>query len=305
MGITLDELRKKAQKQIKKKNYLGYFQKFNAGNVPLNNAMFNSIMDTSDSEVAGDISGVGEADGGVGMVGGAMGEDLEIKKEEKQIPEEEETVTFYYTSKNESPDDAWYQVETDKVVVGKEDVIQALLALLRYTEYFAYMDDSEFEQAVRNHWRELKDEYYEELFNLFNQNMVEPEEENFTDEFYDDNVVFDYESEEEPDSEFTSTEFEDIDSEDPTFTPNYDNISKYDLIEDFDIVAFDKLLISESSLDAMPVTISPYSLPSNILIIVKFDFITISPLFVIRFNYKGSQRIVPNNTIATSTQCIV
>ena len=241
MGITLDELRKKAQKQIKKKNYLGYFQKFNAGNVPLNNAIFNSIMDTSDSEAAGDILGVGEADGGIGMVGGAMGEDLKIKKEGNQIPEEE-TVTFYYTSKNENPDNTWYQVETDKVTVGKEDVIQALLNLLKYTEDFAYMDDSEFEQIVRNHWRELKDKYYEELFTLFHKNVIDSEEENFTDEFYDDNVNFDYEDEEEPDVEFTSTEFENIDSDDPTFESKYDPISKYDLEEDYYDVDFDDLL---------------------------------------------------------------
>ena len=195
MGITLDELRKKAQKQIKKKNYLGYFQKFNAGNVPLNNTIFNSIMDTSDSEAAGDISGIGEADGGIGMVGGAMGEDLEIKKEGNQEVPEEEIVTFHYVKDDEDPNDNWYHVETSEVTVLKEDVIQALLNLLRYTEEFAYMDDSEFEQVVRAHWRELKDEYYEELFNLFNQDIEDVDSEDFTDEFYDDNISFDYKSE--------------------------------------------------------------------------------------------------------------
>ena len=243
MGITLDELRKKAQKQIKKKNYLGYFQKFNAGNVPLNNAIFNSIMDTSDSDAVGDISGVGEADGGIGMVGGAMGEDLEVKKVDTQEMPEEETVTFHYTSKDENPNDKWYEVKTSTVTVPKEDVIQALLNLLRYTEEFAYMDDSDFESTVRKYWRELKDEYYEELFNLFNQNMEDVAPENFTDEFYDDDVIsFNYEDEEEPDAEFTSTEFEDIDSDDPTFESKYDPISKYDLEEDYYDVDFDALL---------------------------------------------------------------
>ena len=243
MGITLDELRKKAQKQIKKKNYLGYFQKFNAGNVPLNNVIFNSIMDTSDSDAVGDISGVGEADGGIGMVGGAMGEDLEVKKVDTQeMPEKEETVTFHYTSKDENPNDKWYEVKTSTVTVPKEDVIQALLNLLRYTEEFAYMDDSDFESTVRKYWKELKDEYYEELFNLFNQNMEDVEPEDFTNEFYDDNISFDYEDEEEPDVEFTSTEFEDIDSDDPTFESKYDPISKYDLEEDYYDVDFDDLL---------------------------------------------------------------
>ena len=243
MGITLDELRKKAQKQIKKKNYLGYFQKFNAGNVPLNNVIFNSIMDTSDSDAVGDISGVGEADGGIGMVGGAMGEDLEVKKVDTQEMPEEEIVTFHYTSKDENSNDKWYEVETSTVTVPKEDVIQALLNLLRYTEEFAYMDDSDFESTVRKYWKELKDEYYEELFNLFNQNMEDVAPENFTDEFYDDDVIsFNYEDEEEPDAEFTSTEFEDIDSDDPTFESRYDPISKYDLEEDYYDVDFNALL---------------------------------------------------------------
>lgn len=242
MGITLDELRKKAQKQIKKKNYLGYFQKFNAGNVPLNNAIFNFIMDTSDSDAVGDISGVGEADGGIGMVGGAMGEDLEVKKVDTQEIPEEEIVTFHYTSKDENPADKWYEVKTSTVTVLKEDVIQALLNLLRYTEEFAYMDDSDFESTVRKYWKELKDEYYEELFNLFHQNMEDVEPEDFTNEFYDDNISFDYEDEEEPDVEFTSTEFEDIDSDDPTFELKYDPISKYDLEEDYYDVDFDALL---------------------------------------------------------------
>lgn len=220
MGITLDDLKKKAQKQIKKKNYMGWFQNFNAGNVPLNNAIFNSFMGTA-SDATDSVSGIGEADGGIGMVG-AMGEDLE--KEGNRMPEK---VKFYYTSTDSDLDKKWYEEETDELVVDKEDVIQALLNLLRYDESFVYMDDDEFESIVRNHWVELKDKYYEELFEIFSHNLEDMDEysDNFTDEFYNDDVECECEKEEE-DPYFTQTLFEGLKEYDPTFTPKYESIHK-------------------------------------------------------------------------------
>lgn len=75
MKYTLKDLQKKAKKQSRNKKVWGWFQNQNAGIVPYNNAFFNMAMGSADS-----VSGMGEADGGIGMVGdaggGGMGESL-------------------------------------------------------------------------------------------------------------------------------------------------------------------------------------------------------------------------------------
>lgn len=88
---TLKELAKKYKQLNQRKNYRGWYEATkgsksskgaveikNAGNVLYNNAFFNQAMGSIDPSV--NISGVGTADGGIGMVssapasGGAMGE---------------------------------------------------------------------------------------------------------------------------------------------------------------------------------------------------------------------------------------
>ena len=73
-GFTLQDVKKISKKQSKKKNYAGWFQSF-GGNPLINNVFFNMAMGNNGNN-AGDISGSGEADGGVGAVG-AVGEDFE------------------------------------------------------------------------------------------------------------------------------------------------------------------------------------------------------------------------------------
>lgn len=93
VGFTLKDLAKKYKAINKKKGYRGWYEATkgskpsqgaievkNAGNVLYNNAFFNQAMGSIDSST--NISGVGTADGGIGMVssapagGGAMGESL-------------------------------------------------------------------------------------------------------------------------------------------------------------------------------------------------------------------------------------
>ena len=83
---NLKEIQKLANKQSKKKGHLGYFQNFNAGNVPLGVSIFNSNMDTG-NDPAENVSSIGTADGGVGMVGDAMGEELEKTEGAGEMPE--------------------------------------------------------------------------------------------------------------------------------------------------------------------------------------------------------------------------
>ena len=92
-GYTLAELKKKYAEMSKKKGYRGWCEstKKNAGNVPLNNAIFNMMMGSSKSvdmaqvnadnfigdspsAPAADAPAVATPDGGVGMVG--MAEDI-------------------------------------------------------------------------------------------------------------------------------------------------------------------------------------------------------------------------------------
>ena len=91
-GYTLAELKKKYAEMSKKKGYRGWYEatKQNAGNVPLNNAIFNMMMGSSKSVDMAQVSAdnfIGDApastttapaaaapDGGIGMVG--MAEDI-------------------------------------------------------------------------------------------------------------------------------------------------------------------------------------------------------------------------------------
>lgn len=216
----LKKIQKKARKQSRKKGYWGWFQNQNAGNVPINNAIFNSMMDASD------IAGAGEADGGIGMTG-AVGEGLENTKEGNVMPDQ---VKFYYCSSQEDPDQKWYQQEVDQVVVDKEDVINALCYLLAYDPEFIEMSPEELHNHVALNWQELKDEFTAELFDIFSHKLDGTfEEDNFTDQFYqDDEVQCDCEQsqdEYEEDPYLTQYMFDDIDSEDPRIP-----VTEYEII---------------------------------------------------------------------------
>ena len=67
LGITLDDIKKKAEKQSKDKHAMGWFQSFNSGESPINGAFFNMAM------------GSASADGGIGAVG-AVSEEFEDGK---------------------------------------------------------------------------------------------------------------------------------------------------------------------------------------------------------------------------------
>lgn len=86
-GYTLAELKKKYAEMSKKKGYRGWYEatKENAGNVPLNNAIFNMAMGSAKSvnmaqvnadNFIGDVPAT--ADGGVGMVG--MAESMKMQE---------------------------------------------------------------------------------------------------------------------------------------------------------------------------------------------------------------------------------
>lgn len=237
---SLRKIQKKARKQSSKKGYWGWFQNSNAGNVPVNNTIFNSMMDTSD------IAGAGEADGGIGAVG-AVGEDFQINKEGAGMPEQ---VKFYYSSESGDPDAKWYQQEVSEVVVDKEDVITALCHLLAYDPEFVDMTDQELRDHVELNWRELKDEFSAQLFDIFNHKIDGTfSDEDFTDEFYhDDDVKCDCEqSDYEEDPYLTQYMFDGIDSEDPEVkVTEYEPIRYREFLdESYDhepVVDFDKLL---------------------------------------------------------------
>ena len=237
----LKKIQKKARKQSHKKGYWGWLQNQNAGNVPLNNAIFNSMMDTSD------IADAGEADGGIGMTG-AVGEGLENTKEGNAMPDQ---VKFYYCSSQEDPDQKWYRQEVDQVVVDKEDVINALCYLLAYDPEFIDMPPDELREHIALNWQELKDEFSVELFDIFNRKVDSTfEEDDFTDQFYqDDEVQCDCEQsqeEYEEDPYLTQYMFDDIDSEDPDVpVTEYEPIHKsYSLNESIDdpVIDLDTLL---------------------------------------------------------------
>lgn len=78
----------------------------------------------------------------------------------------EDTVIFYYNPEY-NPEDDVFEVEEDELMVDKEDVIQALLYLLRDNNNFVFMDDEEFEKIIRDNWRAVKDDYYDDLQELF------------------------------------------------------------------------------------------------------------------------------------------
>ena len=147
----------------------------------------------------------------------------------------EDTVIFYYNPEY-NPEDDVFEVEEDELMVNKEDVIQALLYLLRDNNNFVFMDDEEFEKIIRDNWRAIKDDYYDDLQELFKNKASRDAEGYDSDDFYDDEVCScEEEPEEEIDSYFTKGLFEGIDSEDPEVrVTKYDNPSKSYLKESFE-----------------------------------------------------------------------
>lgn len=240
IGITLQELQKKAKKQSDNPKALGWFQRFNTGNSPINNAFFNQGTGPVESPSGGEVAA---PDGGVGMVG-PVGESMENK----------DKTTFYYNKKLQLKEGEDQNLNEDdfvvEVVVDKEDLINAIKYLLRYDNNFVDYSDEEFDKVVDNHWESIRDDYYDDLYNFFRDKDTHDSEkcdcENFTDEFYDDEV--ECECEEDEDEDFTKTMFEGIDSEDPTFEPEYDTIDpdKFKEIEDF----LDKNDLNKLSYDA-------------------------------------------------------
>ena len=147
----------------------------------------------------------------------------------------EDTVIFYYNPEY-NPEDDVFEVEEDELMVDKEDVIQALLYLLRDNNNFVFMDDEEFEKIIRDNWRAIKDDYYDDLQELFKNKASHDAEGYDSDDFYDDEVCScEEEPEEEIDPYFTEGLFEGIDSEDPEVrVTKYDNPSKSYLKESFE-----------------------------------------------------------------------
>lgn len=226
IGLTLQELQKKAKKQSDNPKALGWFQRFNTGSAPINNAFFNQGTGPVESP-----SGNGEVaapDGGIGAVG-PVGESMENK----------DKTTFYYNKKLQLKEGEDQNLNEDdlvvEVVVDKEDIINAIKYLLRYDSNFVDYSDEDFDKTVCDHWESIRDDYYDELHDFFRNKEAHEGEgcdcENFTDEFYDDEVEVP-EEEEEVDPDFTSTMFEGIDSDDPKFEPEYDTID-FTEIEDF------------------------------------------------------------------------
>lgn len=147
----------------------------------------------------------------------------------------EDTVIFYYNPEY-NPEDDVFEVEEDELMVDKEDVIQALLYLLRDSNNFVFMDDEEFEKIIRDNWRAIKDDYYDDLQELFKNKASHDAEGYDSDDFYDDEVCScKEEPEEEIDPYLTKGLFEGIDSEDPEVrVTKYDNPSKSYLKESFE-----------------------------------------------------------------------
>lgn len=201
---SLEKIQKHAKKQSRKKNYWGWFQNLNAGNVPLNNAIFNDMMDTSD------ISGAGEADGGIGMTG-AVGEELEVHKEEGIMPDQ---IKFYYCASEEDPDSKWYKQEVDQVVVDKQDAIRALISYLTCDPDFVDMTEQDLQAFVIENWDQLKEQYSEVLYDIFHQKLAGEVEED--DQPYDYDDTCECECEDAVDPFLTQYTFQNIDSEDPT-----------------------------------------------------------------------------------------
>lgn len=56
-GYTLEKINKLAEKQRKKKNYRGWYEVFNAGNVPHNIEMFNQMSGAASSSTSSSLTG--------------------------------------------------------------------------------------------------------------------------------------------------------------------------------------------------------------------------------------------------------
>ena len=150
----------------------------------------------------------------------------------------EDTVIFYYNPEY-TPEDNVFEVEEDELMVDKEDVIQALLYLLRDDNNFIFMNDKEFEKIIRDNWRAIKDDYYDDLQEFFKNKASHDAEGYDSDDFYDDEVCSCEEKKSHGDYEedpfLLQYTFDGIDSDDPEVSvTEYDYRSPYNFDEDWD-----------------------------------------------------------------------
>lgn len=215
LGITLKEVQKKAKKQSNNPKALGWFQRFNTGNSFINNKIFNQGTGPTETSSNGEIA---TADGGIGAVG-TMGESMEDKtrfffkrRPKMHIGDEQDLTSDSFVT---------------KLVVDKEDIITALKDILRYNEEFVDYSDEDFNAYINANWKNLKNEYFSDLHDYFdNKDNTSNLKNNY---FYDDDVEISSDENEEIDEDLTHLMLEDIDSDDPTFEPEYDKIySKFD-----------------------------------------------------------------------------
>ena len=210
VGITLKEVQKKAKKQSSNPKALGWFQRFNTGNSFINNKIFNQGTGPAETSSDGEIA---TADGGVGAVG-TMGESMEDKtrfffkrRPKMHIGDEQDLTSDSFVT---------------KLVVDKEDIITALKDILRYNEEFVDYSDEDFNAYINANWKNLKNEYFSDLHDYFdNKDNTSNLKDNY---FYDDDVEISSDEDEEIDEDLTHLMLEDIDSDDPTFEPEYDKI---------------------------------------------------------------------------------
>lgn len=210
LGITLKEVQKKAKKQSNNPKALGWFQRFNAGNSFINNKIFNQGTGPTEASNDGEIA---TADGGIGAVG-TMGESMEDKTRFffKRSPK-----VHIGNEQNIASDDF-----VTKLIVDKKDIITALKNILRDNEEFVDYSDEDFDTYIDVNWKSLKNEYFSELHDYFdNKDYNNSSLEN---NYYDDDVEISSDEDEEIDEDLTHLMLEDIDSDDPTFEPEYDKI---------------------------------------------------------------------------------
>lgn len=136
--MTLDRLQKKFKKLNKNKKAWGWFQNRNSGEIPIENAIFNSIMNPSNS------------DGGVGLIG--MSESLNIKDKIEELlspclvsnEEDVEDNKSYYIS----PEGHLY-----KVGDVKEDLIKVSELLYDNGLEPEYKKDTLSKTLKENNWK--------------------------------------------------------------------------------------------------------------------------------------------------------
>ena len=211
LGITLKEVQKKAKKQSSNPKALGWFQRFNTGNSFINNKIFNQGTGPTEASNDGEIA---TADGGIGAVG-TMGESMEDK-----------TRFFFKRSPKVHIGDEQNIASDDfvtKLVVDKKDIITALKNILRDNEKFVDYSDEDFDTYINMNWKALKNKYFSELHDYFDNEDYN----NFSfknNYYYDDDVEISSDEDEEIDEDLTHLMLEDIDSDDPTFKSEYDKI---------------------------------------------------------------------------------